>query len=160
MAQPERAAPRQRSAQTILDALASQCTSRGSSGFTGRAQEASVGGVPRHRVRFAFTIPDGAHAGLTNGGWRLWVRGEDTYLTNRAFGDVWKLSLHLGAGPIEDLLVADPAHWGGPLPHLRRLAGGARMRSGHGPVRLEAARCLRPADQVAADYRCQSRTGP
>jgi hypothetical protein len=50
--------------------------------------------VPRHRVRFAFTIPDGPHAGLSNGGWRLWVRGEDTYLTNRAFGDVWKLSLH------------------------------------------------------------------
>ncbi|MCW2587282.1 MAG: UDP-N-acetylmuramoyl-tripeptide--D-alanyl-D-alanine ligase [Frankiales bacterium] len=126
MAQPERAAPRQRSAQTILDALASQCTSRGSSGFTGRAQEASVGGVPRHRVRFAFTIPDGAHAGLTNGGWRLWVRGEDTYLTNRAFGDVWKLSLHLGAGPIEDLLVADPAHWDQPMADRCRTSEGWR----------------------------------
>lgn len=50
--------------------------------------------MPRDRVRFAFTISEGPQAGLTNGGWRLWVKGEDTYLTNRAFGDVWKLSLH------------------------------------------------------------------
>jgi hypothetical protein len=58
------------------------------------ASGASVRHVPRRRVRFAFTISAGPHAGLTVGGWRLWVPGEDTYLTNQSFGDVWKLSLH------------------------------------------------------------------
>lgn len=45
-------------------------------------------------VRFAFTVNEGPGAGLTCGGWRLWTSKEDTYLTAKPFGHVWKVSLH------------------------------------------------------------------
>lgn len=46
------------------------------------------------RVRFAFRVVDGPGAGLCCGGWRLWTRAEDTYLTAVSLGDTWKVSLH------------------------------------------------------------------
>lgn len=45
-------------------------------------------------LRFAFTILDGPNADLTSGSWRLWVHGEDTYLTPKGLGNIWKVSLH------------------------------------------------------------------
>lgn len=50
--------------------------------------------MARDRVRFAFTIADGPNAGLSCGGWRLWVHGDSTYLTGTSVGGIWKASLH------------------------------------------------------------------
>lgn len=70
--------------------------------------------MPRQGIRFAFTIREGPNAALTNGGWRLWVNGEDTYLTNRAFGDVWKLSLH-GDAAWQYAVTAEHVRQGAPV---------------------------------------------
>lgn len=50
--------------------------------------------MTRRRLRFAFTIPSGPNAGWTLAGWRLWVSGEETYITAKTVGGVWKTSLH------------------------------------------------------------------
>ncbi len=50
--------------------------------------------MAREVVRFAFTVAEGPGAGLTCGGWRLWTSNEDTYLTAKPFGHVWKVSLY------------------------------------------------------------------
>jgi hypothetical protein len=46
------------------------------------------------RLRYAFAITQGPHAGLGCGGWRIWTHNEDTYITAKGFGGVWKASLH------------------------------------------------------------------
>jgi hypothetical protein len=53
--------------------------------------------VPKQIIRFAFTINEGPNAGLTSGGWRVWVNKEDTYITPAEAGDTWKCSLHADA---------------------------------------------------------------
>lgn len=50
--------------------------------------------MARTRLRFAFTIAEGPNAGLTNGGWRLWINGDTTYLTTKPLEGSWKVSLH------------------------------------------------------------------
>lgn len=45
-------------------------------------------------IRLAFTIDDGPNAGLTSGGWRVWVHGDSTYIASRGVGGIWKASLH------------------------------------------------------------------
>lgn len=50
--------------------------------------------MPRHALRFAFTIAEGQHARLSCSGWRLWVHGDDTYITTKNLGGIWKASLH------------------------------------------------------------------
>src|SRR5687768_13810239 len=45
-------------------------------------------------VRFRFGIDEGENAALVSAGWRLWVNGEDTYLTAKSLDGTWKLSLH------------------------------------------------------------------
>ncbi|WUA08674.1 hypothetical protein OG225_02710 [Nocardia sp. NBC_01377] len=48
----------------------------------------------RNRLRFAFTIREGQHAGWTSGSWRVWVNKEDTYIAAASIGGIWKASLH------------------------------------------------------------------
>ncbi len=48
----------------------------------------------RRRLRFGFRLVDGAQAGLSCGGWRVWTHSEDTYITAKPLGDTWKVSLH------------------------------------------------------------------
>ncbi|MFI5719059.1 hypothetical protein [Nocardia sp. NPDC051750] len=48
----------------------------------------------KQKVRFAFTIREGEHAGWTAGSWRLWVSKEDTYIAAANVGSIWKASLH------------------------------------------------------------------
>ncbi|MBF6134975.1 hypothetical protein IU501_18440 [Nocardia otitidiscaviarum] len=48
----------------------------------------------KSRLRFAFTIRDGEHAGWTAGSWRVWVNKEDTYIAAASVGGIWKASLH------------------------------------------------------------------
>ena len=50
--------------------------------------------MAKQKIQFAFTITDGANAGLTSGSWRLWVRKEDTYIAPAHLGGMWKCSLH------------------------------------------------------------------
>lgn len=50
--------------------------------------------MPRQLIRFAFTVPTTESVGLTNAGWRVRVRGEDTYITAKTLKDTWKASLH------------------------------------------------------------------
>jgi hypothetical protein len=64
-------------------------------------------------VRFAFTIADGPNAGLTSGGWRIWVRHEDTYITSKSIGGIWKVSLH---GDIAWRLAVTKQHQDSPTP--------------------------------------------
>jgi hypothetical protein len=42
--------------------------------------------MPKQLIRFTFAITTGPYAGLTTGGWRLWVHGEDTYIADKAIG--------------------------------------------------------------------------
>jgi hypothetical protein len=46
------------------------------------------------RLRYAFAITQGPNAGLRCGGWRIWTSGEDTYITAKSVGGLWKASLH------------------------------------------------------------------
>lgn len=50
--------------------------------------------MPKQPLRFTFAITTGPRAVLTTGGWRLWVRGDDTYIADKATGALWKTSLH------------------------------------------------------------------
>jgi len=43
---------------------------------------------------FSFEITSGPNAGLRCGGWRVWTRKEDTYITTAELGPKWKASLH------------------------------------------------------------------
>lgn len=45
-------------------------------------------------IRFCFTTTDASGERLTSDGWRVWVNGEDIYLTAKSVGDKWKVSLH------------------------------------------------------------------
>jgi hypothetical protein len=68
-------------------------------------------------IRFAFTIEHGENAGLSSGGWRLWVNGDTTYITAKPLGNTWKVSLHgetawRVASPKENYLSEDPI-WSG-----------------------------------------------
>lgn len=68
-------------------------------------------------IRFAFTIADGPNIGLSSGGWRLWTKGEDTYLTAKSLKDTWKVSLHADdawrvAVPKENYNSDDPIYTG------------------------------------------------
>lgn len=59
-----------------------------------RVDRSSVGAVPAHRIRFAFTIPSGPQEGWTCGGWRVWTHNNDLYITTKDLGGMWKVSLH------------------------------------------------------------------
>lgn len=50
--------------------------------------------MAKDKVAFAFTILSGPNAGLTCGGWRVWTHAEDTFITTKDLGGVWKASLH------------------------------------------------------------------
>jgi hypothetical protein len=50
--------------------------------------------MPKQLIRFTFAITTGPCVGLTTGGWRLWVHGDDTYIADKAIGAMWKTSLH------------------------------------------------------------------
>lgn len=54
-----------------------------------------VPGMPKSpRLRFAFALLGGPNDGLRCGGWRVWTKAEDTYITDKNLGDTWKVSLH------------------------------------------------------------------
>jgi hypothetical protein len=50
--------------------------------------------MARPLVRFGFVIEDGPNRGLACGGWRVWTRHEDTYITAKSLNGTWKTSLH------------------------------------------------------------------
>lgn len=50
--------------------------------------------MPRERIRFCFSIPDGVNAGLSCVGWRVWTNRDDIYITSKGLGGKWKVSLH------------------------------------------------------------------
>ncbi len=49
--------------------------------------------MPEPKTRFAFAITTGANVGLACAGWRVWTSREDTYVTARSVGSMWKASL-------------------------------------------------------------------
>lgn len=48
----------------------------------------------RNTLRYAFAITHGPNTGLRCGGWRIWTHNEDTYITAKTLGGLWKASLH------------------------------------------------------------------
>lgn len=48
----------------------------------------------RDRLRFSFTLPVAEDRNLTSGGWRIWTKGDDVYITLKEVGGIWKVSLH------------------------------------------------------------------
>ena len=50
--------------------------------------------MPKQLVRFSFSITQGPSAGVRCAGWRVWCKGEDTYITSKSLDGKWKTSLH------------------------------------------------------------------
>jgi hypothetical protein len=46
------------------------------------------------RLRYAFAVTRGLDAGRRCGGCRIWTHRQNTYITAKTFGGVWKTSLH------------------------------------------------------------------